>query len=96
MTSRKKGPEWFKFWRKNRTLLDIEQLSMESRGKVFTNIMRYFDRVDVSEFISLTPIEAMAYNILKSNADEAFADYETRLETNRKNGAKGGRPKKSE
>ena len=92
--AKRKGPEWFKFWRKNRMYLDIEQLSMESRGKVFTNIMRYFDGVEKNELLTLSPVESMAFNILRTNADEAFAEYEERVETNRKNGAKGGRPRK--
>ena len=36
-------PQWFKFWRRNRGMLDVETLSMEARGRIFTNIMRYFD-----------------------------------------------------
>lgn len=94
MAKNKNGrPEWFKFWRRNRGMLDIEQLSIESRGKVFTNIMRYFD-TGFDELMEMTPIEELAFNVLKQNADEAIEDYEDRAEKNRANGAKGGRPPK--
>lgn len=94
MAKNKNGrPEWFKFWRHNRGMLDIEQLSIESRGKVFTNIMRYFD-TGFDELMEMTPIEELAFNVLKQNADEAIEDYEDRAEKNRANGAKGGRPPK--
>ena len=80
--SRSKGgrPEWFKFWRRNRAQLDIEQLSMESRGRVFTNMMRYFD--EDSELLQMDSIEALAFNVLKVNVDDSIAEYE---ETSRKN-----------
>ena len=80
--ARKEGgrPEWFKFWRRNRAQLDIEQLSIESRGKVFTNMMRYFDQD--AELLDMDPIEALAFNVLKVNVDDSIAEYE---ETSRKN-----------
>lgn len=73
-------PEWFKFWRRNRAQLDIEQLSMESRGKIFTNMMRYFDQC--SELLEMNAIETLAFNILKVNIDDSIAEY---AETSRKN-----------
>ena len=78
---RNKGgrPEWFKFWRRNRAQLDIEELSMESRGRVFTNMMRYFDQ---DELLEMTPIETLAFNVLKVNVDDSISEYE---ETSRKN-----------
>ena len=80
--ARKEGgrPEWFKFWRRNRAQLDIEQLSMESRGKVFTNMMRYFDQD--AELLIMDAIEALAFNVLKVNVDDSISEYE---ETSRKN-----------
>lgn len=87
-------PEWFKFWRRNRGMLDIETLSIENRGTVFTNIMRYFD-TGMEELLPMTPIETFAFNVLKQNADEAVNEYEERAEKNRENGAKGGRPPKT-
>ena len=92
MSKNKNGrPEWFKFWRRNRNMLDDDMLSMESRGKVFTNIMRYFDG-DTEKMLEMTPLEEFAFKILKQNADEAVNDYEERSEINKKNGSKGGRP----
>lgn len=90
-----KRPEWFKFWRSNREILDIDPLSMESRGKVFTNLMRYFDGCSGDELLELTPLETMAFHVLKKNADASFKDYDLRTEINKINGAKGGRPRKT-
>ncbi len=96
MARNKEGrPEWFKFWRRNRRQLDIEQLGMESRGIVFTNMMRYFDSVD-AELLPMNPLEGMAFNVVKINVDDSFAEYAEREETNRANGRKGGRPPKTE
>lgn len=70
MARNKEGrPEWFKFWRRNRGMLDIEALSIQSRGVVFTNIMRYFD-TGMDELIDMSPIEIMAFNIFKKNMKE--------------------------
>lgn len=94
MPRNKEGrPEWFKFWRRNRKLLDIEELSIESRGVVFTNIMRYFD-TGTTGLLQMSPMEMFAFNVLKQNADEATNEYEDRVLKNKENGSKGGRPKK--
>ena len=70
MARNKEGrPEWFKFWRRNRGMLDIEALSIQSRGVVFTNIMRYFD-TGMDELLDMSPIEIMAFNIFKKNMEE--------------------------
>ena len=96
MARNKEGrPEWFKFWRRNRRQLDIEQLDMQSRGIIFTNMMRYFDGED-SELIKMSPIESMAFNVLKINVDDSFSEYAEREKTNRENGRKGGRPSKTD
>ena len=96
MAKNKEGrPEWFKFWRRNRRQLDIEQLDMQSRGVVFTNMMRYFDGED-STLLDMSPIECMAFNVLKINVDDSFSEYAEREKTNRENGRKGGRPAKTE
>lgn len=88
-------PEWFKFWRRNRKQLDIEVFSVESRGRVFTNIMRYFDDRS-SELLPMSPLEQMAFNMIRVNIDEAFEEYEVQADRNRTNGRKGGRPPKSQ
>lgn len=96
MGKNKEGrPEWFKFWRRNRRQLDIEQLDMQSRGVVFTNMMRYFDGQD-SALLDMSPVECMAFNVLKINVDDSFSEYADREKTNRENGCKGGRPAKTE
>ena len=94
MPKNKSGrPEWFKFWQRNRRQLDIEQLSMESRGIIFTNMMRYFD--GDTNLLPMDTVEAVAFYVVKINVDDAFDDYAGRSETNRENGAKGGRPPKA-
>ena len=79
-------PEWFKFWRRNRAQLDIELLSMESRGIVFTNMMRYFDQD--AELLDMDALEALAFNVLKVNIDDSFAEYEETSRKNRENANK--------
>ena len=80
-------PEWFKFWRRNRRQLDIEQLDMKSRGIIFTNMMRYFDGDD-SELLEMTPLECMAFNVLKINVDDTFSEYAITSAQNRANANK--------
>lgn len=95
MAKNKAGrPEWFKFWRRNRRQLDIEQLGMESRGVVFTNMMRYFD-ADDTDLLPMNPLESMAFNVVKISVDDSFTEYAERQEINRTNGCKGGRPPKT-
>ena len=92
MARNKEGrPEWFKFWRRNRQLLDIEVLSMESRGLIFTNVMRYFDN-GAEDLLEMNPLESMAFNSLKISIDDSFSEYAERQERNQRNGEKGGRP----
>ena len=87
-------PEWFKFWRRNREMIDVELLDMKSRGVVFTNMMRYFDG-DRDNMEDMTPVECMAFNFLKSSIDDSFEDFDRIADRNRENGRKGGRPKKN-
>ncbi len=86
-------PTWFKFWQTYRRQLDIDLLSMEARGRIFTNAMRYFDG---EELVPMNDIEAVCFNFLKVGIDDAFTGYEDRSRTNRENGSKGGRPKETE
>ncbi len=85
-------PEWFRFWRRNRRQLDIDELSIESRGIIFTNMMRYFDGDE--NLLPMNSIEAIAFNIIKINIDDAFSDYADMVVTNTANGKRGGRPPK--
>lgn len=80
-------PEWFKFWRRNRRTLDIDQLSMESRGRIFTNMMRYFDSGD-AELIELDTLESAMFNVLKINVDDSFSDFDHISRQNRENARK--------
>lgn len=80
-------PEWFKFWRRNRQMLDIDQLSMESRGRIFTNMMRYFDSGE-NELLSLDTLESAMFNVLKINVDNSFSDFEETSQKNRENALK--------
>ena len=84
-------PEWFKLWRRDLAILDAEILSMEDRGVIITNTLRYFDGGDL---IPMSPVQELAFLTLKRSVDESIADYEKRREVNAENGAKGGRPKK--
>lgn len=93
MKNRDGRPEWFKFWRRNCQQLDIEELSLEDRGIVFTNIMRYFTG-DETIMIPMSPLQRMAFNVMKISVDDAVSSYQDRAETNRQNGLKGGRPPK--
>lgn len=79
-------PEWFKFWRRNRLQLDIEQLDMHSRGIVFTNMMRYFDGAD--DLLPMNPLEGMAFNVVKINVDDSFSEYAATSAQNRENANK--------
>ncbi len=86
-------PEWFKFWRRNRAMLDDEEMfSHESCGIIFINMMRYFD--DEEKLLPMNQAERIAFNLLKSSIDEAVTSFSERSETNKENGSKGGRPKK--
>ena len=82
--ARKERPEWFKFWRRNRRTLDIDQLSMESRGRIFTNMMRYFDSGD-AELMELDPLESAMFNVLRINVDDSFSEFSAKSEKNREN-----------
>lgn len=93
MKKKEGRPDWFKFWRRSCQQLDIEELSLEDRGIVFTNMMRYF-AADDPELISMNPLQSMAFNVLKISIDESIEAYKDRAETNRLNGLKGGRPSK--
>lgn len=76
MARNKEGrPEWFKFWRRNRQQLDSDLLSMESRGRIFTNMMRYFDEGETADLVEMSQLESYAFNGLKTNIDDAFIDW---------------------
>ncbi len=86
-TKKDRRPEWFKFWRRNRKTLDIEQLDLESRGRIFTNMMRYFDD-DEAMMLEMTPLESAMFNVLKINVDDSFDEVEETSTRNRANANK--------
>ena len=85
-------PEWFKLFRRDARILDTDILSMESRGKLITNALRYFDE---AELLPMTPVEEMAFIVLKRSIDDSVAEYDHRVRVNSENGSKGGRPPKA-
>ena len=67
-------------------------LSMEDRGRLVTAMMEYAeDRENMSE---LTGNGIYSWPMIRTRIDRDVANYEERCERNRKNGAKGGRPRK--
>lgn len=78
---KKDRPEWFKFWRRNRPRFDSDMLSLESRGRIFTNMLRYFD--GDADLLEMTPLEQYAFNDLKVDIDDAFDDWQRTSEENR-------------
>jgi hypothetical protein len=65
-------------------------LSFEDKGRIFDAIIRY--QFEDSE-AELTPVLNMAFTYIKGQLDLDNEKYESRCERNRKNGARGGRPK---
>ncbi len=94
MKSKDGRPEWFKFWRRTCKQLDVDIMSLEDRGVVFTNMLRYFD--GNCDLLPMGPVQEMAFNFLRVSIDESVDAYRERAEINRENGAKGGRPRKTE
>lgn len=66
------------------------KLSMEERGQLITAILDYESGEDVGE---LSPLVELAFSFIKDDLDYNAERYEKKCETNRQNGAKGGRPK---
>lgn len=92
------GPRWFKFWDSFRVLLDVTALSMEDRGVVITNAMRYFHLCCGSndiDLLEMTQGQTIAFSVLQDAINESLNDYEIRSAVNRMNGKLGGRPSKN-
>lgn len=71
----------------------IKALSVEQRGILFTAIMAHECGDDMPELDAVTN---MAFLFIKKDLDENRQRYEEKCKANAANGAKGGRPKKSE
>ena len=71
----------------------IVKLNMTERGALLTAIFEYQINGEVS--VELSSAVAMAFSFIKSQFDADYAKYQNVVQRNRKNGAKGGRPKKT-
>lgn len=71
----------------------VELLSMEQRGQLFTAIMCYASEKSVPQ---LDGMVAMAFSFIKAQIDRDNEKYGATLEARREAGKKGGRPKKPE
>lgn len=73
-------PSWFKLFLHHKSL--IEAVPDEVAGKALKAALRYFDTGVVADLDSLA---GAVFAALKPNIDEAFEDFETTSEKNRKN-----------
>lgn len=79
-----KKPSWFKLWIHHKSL--IEAVPDDVAGRAIKVALRYFV---TGEVVQLGQLEAIVFSAIKSDIDEAHADYLRDVE----NGKKGGRPK---
>ena len=73
-------------------LQNIELLSMEQRGELFTAIMHYASGKEVED---LDGMVMMAFSFIRSQMDRDNEKYQDKLEKRREAGKKGGRPAKA-
>lgn len=73
-------------------LQNIELLSMDQRGELFTAIMHYASGKEVGD---LDGMVMMAFSFIRSQMDRDNEKYESKLEKRREAGKKGGRPQKA-
>ena len=69
----------------------IERLTDEQAGKLFKAIYKY---VDTQELTELEVLVDVVFLMFKQTLDANEEKYISVVERNRKNGSKGGRPKK--
>jgi hypothetical protein len=69
-------------------LANIEQLSMEDRGALFTALLCYAKGEDVPK---MSPMAAVTFSFIRQDLDRAYA----KRMANKINGEKGGRPPKT-
>ncbi len=70
-----------------------ENLSFEERGRLIVAMLQYAKGKDV---LDLSGNEKFLFPMCRNLIDRAHHHYEVVVETNRKNGVLGGRPKKTE
>jgi len=75
-------------------LNDIEALSMEERGRLLTAMLVYGGEGRLPEEL-LTGSERILFPVCRQRIDRDGTAYDDRVETNRANGARGGRPRKN-
>jgi hypothetical protein len=85
----KKGFIVYLDWEKQLSLL-----SDEERGKLFTALFNYEKTGETPD--NLSDVASMAFSFIQTTLDRNREKYESNCERNRKNGAKGGRPKKEQ
>ena len=74
-------------------LTSIEPLNDAERGRLFTAMLTYSITGEVPE---LRGNERFIFPTMKVNIDREVESYQNAVKTNQANGAKGGRPKKTE
>lgn len=89
MTDKKKAP-WFKFWMRNKNNFDA--MTDEQAGKTLKALLNYYDTGEEPQ--NLDPWENATFNNMRQELDECAKSYQARVERNRTNGEKGGRPPK--
>lgn len=73
-----------------RSLKSVEKLTDEQAGVLFKAILKYNKGIELPEMDQATDI---AFSNIQDYMDENFETYQEKCSVNRKNGAKGGRPK---
>lgn len=71
----------------------IQWLSDEEKGQLFTALFSYADEEEIPP---LSPAAHMAFSFITAQIERDWMEYQSKCETSRQNGAKGGRPKKPE
>ena len=84
MAKKSKKPSWFKLWLHHRPLIDA--VPDEVAGRALKAALHYFA---TGEVMHLGQLETVVFASIKSDIDDANADYQRDVE----NGKKGGRPK---
>lgn len=87
MSSKVKRPSWFKLWLHHRPLIDA--VPDDVAGRAIKAALNYFA---TGEVVQLGQLEMAVFASIKSDIDDAHADYLRDVE----NGKKGGRPKLTE
>ena len=72
---------------------NIQALSMEQRGMLFTSLMLYASGQEPEE---MDPVTAMAFSFIKSQMDKDIEKYNETCAKRSEAGKLGGRPKKQE